>query len=104
MSQTLTNPGNRYATKSDDLIGKLAGMPRLSNEQKTAKLNQIWNADTDVEHRAAFRKIGQGMVGPIQIKLKYEGIGRNILVEDPLDRGYPIPYEGSGRSWSGIHS
>jgi hypothetical protein len=43
--------------------------------------------------RGAFRRIGQGMVGPIQIKLKYEGIGRNILVEDPLERGFPMPYE-----------
>ena len=93
MSQTVTNPGNRYATKSDDFISKLAGMPRLSNEQKTAKLQQIWAADTDPDKRAAFRKIGQGMVGPIQIRLKYEGIARNILVEDPLDRGYPLPYE-----------
>lgn len=93
MSQTVNNPGNRYATKSDDFVSKLAGMPRLSNEQKTAKLQQIWAADTDPDKRAAFRKIGQGMVGPIQIRLKYEGIARNILVEDPLDRGYPLPYE-----------
>ena len=93
MTQTVNNPGNRYATKSDDFISKLGGMPRLSNEQKTAKLQQIWAADTDPDKRAAFRKIGQGMVGPIQIRLKYEGIARNILVEDPLDRGYPLPYE-----------
>lgn len=89
----VVNAGNRFAKKSDDYIAKMAGMPRLSNEQKTAKLQQIWAADTDPDKRAAFRKIGQGMVGPIQIKLKYEGIGRNILVEDALDRGYPMPYE-----------
>lgn len=84
---------NRKATKSDDFVSKLAGVPKLSDEQKTAKLQQIWSADTDQEKRGAFRRIGQGMVGPIQIKLKYEGIGRNILVEDPLERGFPMPYE-----------
>jgi len=83
----------RRAVKSDDFIAKLAGMPRLSNEQKTAKLQQIWDADTDPGKRAAFQRIGQGMVGPIQIKLKYEGIGRNVLVEDPREHGFPMPYE-----------
>jgi hypothetical protein len=84
---------NRKAVKSQDYVSKLAGVPKLSDEQKTAKLQQIWSADTDTDKRGAFRRIGQGMVGPIQIKLKYEGIGRNILVEDPLERGYPMPYE-----------
>lgn len=84
---------NRKAVKSEDFVSKLAGVPKLSDEQKTAKLQQIWSADTDQDKRGAFRRIGQGMVGPIQIKLKYEGIGRNILVEDPLERGYPMPYE-----------
>lgn len=84
---------NRKAVKSEDYATKLAGIPKLSDEQKTAKLQQIWAADTDADKRGAFRRIGQGMVGPIQIKLKYEGIGRNILVEDPLERGFPMPYE-----------
>jgi hypothetical protein len=86
------NP-NRKAIKSDDYVSKLAGVPKLSDEQKTAKLQDILAADTDPDKRGAFRRIGQGMVGPIQIKLRYEGIGRNVLVEDPLERGYPMPYE-----------
>lgn len=86
------NP-NRKAVKSGDFVAKLAGVPKLSDEQKTAKLNQIWSADTDAQKRGAFQRIGEGMIGPIQLKLKYEGIGRNILVEDTLDRGYPMPYE-----------
>jgi hypothetical protein len=84
---------DKRAIKSDDFVSKLAGVPKLTDEQKTAKLNQIWDADTDSDKRGAFRRIGQGMVGPIQIKLKYEGIGRNILVEDPRDRGFQVPYE-----------
>jgi len=84
---------NRKAVKSDDFVEKLSGLPKLSDEQKTAKLQQILAADTDADKRGAFRRIGQGMIGPIQVKLKYEGIGRNILVEDPLERGFPMPYE-----------
>lgn len=84
---------DKRAIKSDDFVSKLAGIPKLTDEQKTAKLQQIWSADTDSDKRGAFRRIGQGMVGPIQIKLKYEGIGRNILVEDPRDRGFQVPYE-----------
>jgi hypothetical protein len=84
---------NRKAVKSDDYVAKLAGVPKLTDEQKTSKLQQIWEADTDTDKRGAFRRVGQGMVGPIQIKLRYEGIGRNILVEDPLERGFPMPYE-----------
>lgn len=86
------NP-NRKAVKSDDFVAKLSGVPKLSDEQKTSKLQQIWQADTDTEKRGAFQRIGEGMIGPIQIKLRYEGIGRNILVEDPLERGFPMPYE-----------
>jgi len=84
---------NRKAIKSDDFVSKLAGVPKLTDEQKTAKINQIWAADTDANKRGAWKRIAQGMIGPIQIKLKYEGLGRNILVEDPLERGFPTPYE-----------
>jgi hypothetical protein len=84
---------NRTAVRSEDYVSKLAGVPKLTGEQKTAKLNQIWNADTDPNKRGAFKRIAQGMIGPIQIKLKYEGIGRNVLVEDVRERGFPQPYE-----------
>lgn len=84
---------NRTAVRSEDYISKLAGVPKLTGEQKTAKLNQIWSADTDPNKRGAFKRIAQGMIGPIQIKLKYEGIGRNVLVEDVRERGFPQPYE-----------
>jgi len=83
----------RRAVRSDDYVVRLEGLPKLSNEQKTSKLQQLWNADPDPSKRGAFQRIGQGMIGPIQVKLKYEGIGRNILVEDPLERGFPRPYE-----------
>jgi hypothetical protein len=39
------------------------------------------------------QRIGQGMIGPIQIRLRYEGIVRNVLVEDTLERGPLMPYD-----------
>lgn len=78
---------------SRDWATRLDGVPKLSHEKKEAKLNQLWSADTTSNKSASFKKIGQGMIGPIQIRLLYEGITRNILVEDPLDRGFPLPYE-----------
>jgi hypothetical protein len=39
------------------------------------------------------RRIGQGMIGPIQIRLRYEGIVRNVLIEDTLERGPLMPYD-----------
>jgi len=83
----------RKAVAASDYVAKLSGVPKLSNEQKTAKIQQIWSADTTPDKSAAFKRLGQGMIGPIQIRLLYEGISRNILVEDPLDRGFPLPYE-----------
>jgi hypothetical protein len=78
---------------SSHWVEKLKNAPKLSAEEKTSVLNQLLNADPDPDKRVALRKIGEAMVGPIQIKLKYEGIGRNILVEQQLGRGFPRPME-----------
>jgi len=86
------NP-DRKAERSEDWVAKLSGLTPLSFEQKNSMLEKVWAADTDPDKRYAFRKIGEGMVGPINIKLKYEGIARNILVEDPREKGYQTPYE-----------
>ena len=51
----------RKATASSDYVAKLSGVPKLSNEQKTAKLNQIWSADTTADKSAAFKRIGQAI-------------------------------------------
>jgi len=38
-------------------------------------------------------RLGQGMIGPIQLKLRYQGMTRNVLLEDPLTPGVPIQYD-----------
>jgi hypothetical protein len=78
----------RQAVHSADYEEKLRDLPKLSRKQKTARLEAIL-----ADRGNAMRRIGQGMVGPIQIRLRYEGIVRNVLVEDTLERGPLMPYD-----------
>lgn len=78
----------RKAIKSDDYVAKLEGMPKLTNEQKQKQLHKIL-ADAP----NAMRRLGTAMIGPIQIRLRYEGIVRNVLLEETLDRGPLLPYD-----------
>lgn len=78
----------RQAVSSADYEEKLSGLPKLTRSEKQKRLASIIrNKDT------ALQKIGQGMIGPIQIRLRYEGIVRNVLVEDTLERGPLMPYD-----------
>lgn len=77
----------RQAIKSDDYVQKLAGLPKLSEAEKKARLADIMK---DANHH---RRLGVAMIGPIQIRLRYEGIVRNVLVEDTLDKGPLLPYD-----------
>jgi hypothetical protein len=79
---------SRSCVASADYEDKLKDMPKLSKKQKAARLEAIL-----ADKQNALRRIGQGMVGPIQIRLRYEGIVRNVLVEDTLERGPLMPYD-----------
>lgn len=39
------------------------------------------------------RRVGQSMVGPIMLKLRYQGITRNVLLEQALEPGAPIEFD-----------
>ena len=78
----------RKAVSSAEYEQKLANLPKLTNTQKKERLAQILADKTN-----AMQRIGQGMIGPIQIRLRYEGIVRNVLVEDTLERGPLMPYD-----------
>jgi len=39
------------------------------------------------------KRLGVGMVGPIQLQLRYQGITRNVLIEDPVTPGTPVMYD-----------
>jgi hypothetical protein len=78
----------RTAVSSASYEEKLKNLPKLPKEAKQKRLEALLsNANT------AMQKIGQGMIGPIQIRLRYEGIVRNVLVEDTLERGPLMPYD-----------
>lgn len=78
---------------SEDYIQKYAGYPSVPKQVKSAKLREMWAKDTSPNKAAAFQRLGTGIVGPIQIKLKYEGFARSILVEDALEKGPLQPYD-----------
>ena len=78
----------RKAVSSAEYEQKLANLPKLTSSQKKERLAQILSDKTN-----AMQRIGQGMIGPIQIRLRYEGIVRNVLVEDTLERGPLMPYD-----------
>jgi hypothetical protein len=78
----------RQAVASSDYEDKLKDLPTLTKSAKTKRLETIL-----ADRQNAMRRIGQGMIGPIQIRLRYEGIVRNVLIEDTLERGPLMPYD-----------
>ncbi len=78
----------RKAVSSSDYATKMKDRPKLTKEAKAKRLESIL-----ADKQNAMRRIGQGMIGPIQIRLRYEGIVRNVLVEDTLERGPLMPYD-----------
>jgi len=81
-------PRARNCTASTDYVEKLSALPKLTKAEKQQRLATILSDGAN-----AMQRIGQGMIGPIQIRLRYEGIVRNVLVEDTLERGPLMPYD-----------
>ena len=77
---------NKIAKKSTDYIEEIASKDALSREQKIAAFNTAKIAGN-------FSKIGQGFIGPVMFRLKYEGIARNILTEDIIAPGAVPVYD-----------
>lgn len=78
----------RTAVSSQTYEEKLKDAPKLTKEAKQKALKSIL-----ADKQSYMRRIGQGMIGPIQIRLRYEGIVRNVLIEDTLERGPLMPYD-----------
>lgn len=92
------NGGLRIAKSSDTYVdeivsskSKLAGRSSLSTAEKSAKLGNILNNSGSRE--AGVEKVGQLMIGPIQLKLRYQGLVRNVLIEDPVEPGIIPQYD-----------
>lgn len=84
----------RFAKASDAYVSEIltalnkTGGRKLSAAQKNQKMALIMKDQTN-----GFKRIGQQMIGPIQLKLRYQGLVRNVLLEDPLTPGVPIEYD-----------
>ena len=84
----------RYAKASDAYVSEIltslkkTGGRKLSAQQKIEKMATLLKDRND-----GFRRLGQQMIGPIQLKLRYQGLARNVLMEDPLTPGVPIEYD-----------
>lgn len=84
----------RVAKKSDDYVSEIlrrrgnAGEAKMSTEAKMKKMALILSDEAN-----GIRRLGVGMIGPIQLKLRYQGIVRNVLVEDPVTPGTPVEYD-----------
>jgi len=79
------------AIHSDEYVKKLAGRQEKTAAEKKDILTQILRKSASESH--AIHKIGQGMIGPIQVRLRYEGMTRSVLIEDTLERGPLMPYD-----------
>lgn len=64
------------------------GNKRVSAEERKAKMRTL------LKKEGGRKKIGEAMVGPISVRVKYEGISRQALVEDAVPTGtlraYPV--------------
>jgi len=84
----------KLAKHSEEYAAEMAGMMRrmggrkLSTREKQIQLAQILN-----DKQNGLLRLGQSMIGPIQLKLRYQGIVRNVLLEDALTPGVPVEYD-----------
>ena len=84
----------RFAKSSDEYVADIVaakqrlGGRKLSAREKQAKLAHILSDRT-----GGIQRLGQSMIGPIQLQLRYQGILRNVLLEDTLTPGVPIQYD-----------
>jgi hypothetical protein len=87
----------RTAKKSDDYVSEIiarrggnieAAAPTVPHEAKVRKMALILSDEVN-----GIKRLGVGMIGPIQLKLRYQGIVRNILIEDPVTPGTPVEYD-----------
>jgi hypothetical protein len=85
----------RVAKKSDDYVTEFqkrasadGTVPVMSHADKREKMAAILSDEVN-----GFKRLGVGMIGPIQLKLRYQGLVRNVLMEDPIPPGTPTEYD-----------
>lgn len=97
MSTNTLAPGlghRKVARSSEDYVAAFVAkasadgnLPALSTEAKRKKMALILSDEVN-----GFKRLGQGMIGPIQLKLRYQGLVRNVLQEDVIEPGVDAQY------------
>lgn len=85
--QRIARNSEDYVADIQRVMDKMGGQ-KLSHRQKQAKLAHILG-----DRQNGMMRLGQSMIGPIQLQLRYQGILRNVLLEDTLTPGVPIMYD-----------
>lgn len=96
MNPTLAPHGfaPKMAKKSDDYVQEILarrrrnGNAELTTAQKRHKMAMVLSDTSD-----GIRRLGVGMIGPVQLKLRYQGVVRNVLMEDPITPGATVEYD-----------
>lgn len=84
----------RHAKASEDYVHEIVQMKqKLGNRKLTAAEKQQKLMHILADKTNGVLKLGQAMIGPIQLQLRYQGILRNVLLEDTLTPGVPIEYD-----------
>ncbi|MFH8483080.1 HK97-fold major capsid protein [Streptomyces sp. NPDC018055] len=86
--------GGVTAKKSDDYVAEILARREAKGGSPltfAAKQQRLQTVAADTTN--GITRLGVGMIGPIQLKLRYQGITRNVLVEDPCTPGTPVEYD-----------
>lgn len=84
----------RFSKGSDEYVSDIvSARQRLGNRKLSAQEKQVKLAHILSDKVGGVTRLGQSMIGPIQLQLRYQGILRNVLLEDTLTPGVPIMYD-----------
>lgn len=84
----------RFAKSSDEYVNEIiSAQKRLAGRKLSAKEKKQKLATILSDKQSGLLRLGQSMIGPIQLKLRYQGLVRNVLLEDALEPGVPIQYD-----------
>jgi hypothetical protein len=84
----------RTAKHSADYVSEIvASKQRVGNRKLTAAEKATRLKSILSDNNGGLKRLGQSMIGPIQLKLRYQGLLRNVLREDVLTPGVPVEYD-----------
>ncbi len=83
----------RFAKHSDEYVSEISGMQQRLGRKLTAGEKQAKLRHMLLDRQNGLLRLGQSMIGPIQLQLRYQGILRNVLLEDALTPGVPVEYD-----------